>query len=233
MRAREEARDPNYDRGITIPIVREACSLPRSIKQTNPLYVDLKNDRQVDPWDKLLQACGADLGVSVPDWLNARDEIRESLSRNQSISLIVTGGEGLKWRELIADLRREAPLTTMGQVDLTDPATFVRPGLVRKILEACGRPASVPDKPNDLPRLSEVLEAAPGARITLTRFDHVEHRADYERDFFTALRYLVQDAQRLVILVHSNAPFQSLLPEDHPFSRDSGFTIPTVELRKR
>ena len=54
--------DPDFNQGIVIPGLRADCKLPNNIKRPNPLYVDLRDDRQDEPWDKLLAACGADLG---------------------------------------------------------------------------------------------------------------------------------------------------------------------------
>jgi len=50
-------------------------------------------------WRLLLDACGANLGATAPDWLAARDEILRLLERPYSVNLVVRGQ--IAWRGLI------------------------------------------------------------------------------------------------------------------------------------
>ena len=59
-------RDPDFVHGVTIPVKLEECDLPAEIRRPDPLYVDLRDDRQADPWDLLLRKCEADLGTPAP-----------------------------------------------------------------------------------------------------------------------------------------------------------------------
>ncbi len=93
------ARDPNFETGSAIPVKRVDCELPDAIRKPNPIFVDLRDDKDRKAWDLLLRACGADLGTAAPDWLRARDEIVQYLDRNQSVNLVVKGR--VKWRELV------------------------------------------------------------------------------------------------------------------------------------
>src|SRR5271165_1329853 len=56
-------RDPKFEKGITIPVLRIECNLPPAITRPDPLYVDLRNDQNADSWDLLLARCDADLGT--------------------------------------------------------------------------------------------------------------------------------------------------------------------------
>lgn len=224
------ARDPKFDKGVTVPIKRVDCTLPPAIKRPNPLYLDLRDDRTADAWDLLLRKCGGDLGMAAPDWLRARDTVRMFLDRGDSANLVVTGRA--LWRPLLGNLQEQASLG-LGVVKLDSTEAMHRPSLVREILHQCGcpTPRSVPGKPEDLVTLGRSLKALPRApRLALTSFDHVAHRMDnYEVDLFVALRDLM-DVRKLVLLVQSRTPFENLVPQDHPLSK---ITIHAVDLKGR
>jgi hypothetical protein len=222
-------RDPKFDKGIAIPVKRVECELPPAIKRSNPLCVDLRDDQNAVQWDHLLKKCDADLGTTAPEWLRVRDELRRDLGRGESVNLIT--GVGVRWRPLIEDLRRDSPLAELGVVDLQNPVTVSRPGLVGEILQACGVTGlPVPDKPNDLVELGRRLPSHRTAWVALIGFDLAAHRPEYELDLFAALRYLTMESRKLVLLVQSRIPFAALLPHDHPLS---SMNLTTVELRGR
>jgi hypothetical protein len=175
----------------------------------------------------MLQACGADLGADAPDWLAARDDVYRLLQRNESVNLVVRGTP--KWRELIQHLSTEM-IKDLGKVDLSSGATVSRRGLVAEILKACGAPASVPPEPEDLPLLHRALSEKRLSRMVIEHFDLVSARHHYGIDLFAALRYLLMESRKLVLLVQSRAPFSTLLPQDHPLS---GINLQTVELNAR
>ena len=210
-------RDPEFNKGLAIPVKRVACDLPAAIRRPDPLYVDLTDDQKEDPWDLLLRKCEADLGTPAPQWLKARDDIRRYLTRGESVNLTVQGK--VRWKPLIDDLRRDPSLADLREVDLRNPETYARKALVEAILAACGIPGPVPDKPHDLVELGRALRLRPGAaHLALTHFDHVAHRADYEIDLFSALRYEMTESRKLVLLIQSQKPFLTLLPKEHPLS---------------
>jgi hypothetical protein len=222
------ARDPQFETGITIPIVRVLCKLPASIQRHDPLYVDLSDDRRADSWELLVRKLGADLGTTVPAWLEAREACRRFLQRKESVNLVVQGS--IAWEPMIDGLMREATLQPIGRVDLENPSAVSRPGLVQLILEACGSVKPIPQEPEDLVELGRVLNSRQRpACLILTRFDHVGHRS-YGVDLFTSLRYLTMESRKLVLLITSRRPLADLLPRDHPLS---SFNIQTVELRAR
>ena len=225
------ARDPKFELGITVPVKRIDCTLPPSIKRPDPLIVDLRDESMPEPWDSLLHTCRLDLGVDAPEWLHAHDAVHRYLSRGQSVNLIVTGQ--VRWRPLLEHLR-EDPALGLGMVKLDAIEAMHRPSLVQQILKQCGCPAPgpVPGKPEDLVMLGRVLKALPRApRLALTSFDHVSHRlGEYEVDLFVALRDLMMDARKLVLLVESRAPFATLLPHGHPLSE---IQLVNVELKGR
>jgi hypothetical protein len=222
-------RDPEFESGVTIPVKLVECDLPDEIRRPNPLYVDLRDDQRSDQWDLLLSKCEAELGTLAPQWLKARDDVRQFLSRGESVNLTVQGKP--QWRSLIDDLRLRGPaLTRLGTVDLEDPVNYSRQGLVESILAACSSRVTVPAKPHDLVALGRAFRGLQGsAYLALTRFDHVAHREDYEIDLFAALRYEME-CKKLVLLIQSRAPFLGLLPADHPMS---SINVKTVELRGR
>jgi TIR domain len=221
------ARDPQFRMGLVLPVMRIACTLPDSIRTPNPLCVNLCDDKNSGEWRLILRSCGADLGADAPDWLAARDDIHRFLQRNESVNLVVTGNP--KWRELIQHLSTDM-IKDLGRVDLSSGATVPRRGLVGEILKACGAPASVPPEPEDLPILHRTLSERRLSRIAIEHFDLVSARHHYGVDLFAALRFLLMDSRKLVILVQSRAPFATLLPQDHPLS---SISLQIVELNGR
>lgn len=225
------ALDPRFETGLAIPVLRIDCDLPPSIKRPNPLYVDLRDDGEPEPWGMLLRKCGLDLGATAPDWLRGRDAVRRHLDRGESVNLVVTGKA--RWRPLLDHLRTDSSLG-LGVVGLDTTEAMDRPSLVGEILKQCGCPLSgpVPDKPRDLVLLGRTLKALPRAlRLALASFDHVGHRmAQYEIDLFVALRNLIMDERKLVLLITSHTPFATLLPNGYPLSE---IDIKTVELKGR
>lgn len=225
------ARDPEFETGVTIPIVRHACPLPASIARPDPIHVDLCDDSRVEPWDLLLRTLPSELGIDAPAWLRARDRVVRHLERGDSVNLVVTGKA--RWRPVVEHLR-EHPSLGLGWVRLDSTEAMSRRSLVETILAECGCPAagSVPPKPDDLVVLGRNLRTlSRAARLALTSFDHVGHRMhDYEVDLFVALRDLTMDARKLVLLVVSHAPFATLLPRDHPLSE---MQVAMVELKGR
>ncbi len=219
---RAVALDPLFERGVVVPVLRLATTLPDSISKPNPMYA-------VSAWDLVLRGVEADLGTNAPAWLAARAEVRRSLERSRSVNLVV--GRGVDWRPLIKDLRR-SELADLGMVDLASPEASSRRGLIEEILSALGSPVAVPGPPEDLVTFGLALRARtkPG-RIALVHFDHAARRDSYGLDFFSSLRYLAMEARALTLLVQSREPFATLLPPGHPLSSEMGFE--TVFLRGR
>lgn len=103
-----------------------------------------------------------------------------------------------------------------------------RRGLILEILRQLGHWPTLPDEPDDLAELDRLIGAGPRASVALTHFDQVAAHPQYGIDLFAALRYLMMDAHKLVLLVQFRTPFLGLLPRDHPLSE---IDIKTVELR--
>ncbi|MDD5320112.1 MAG: toll/interleukin-1 receptor domain-containing protein [Methylococcales bacterium] len=88
--------DPKFTKGLLLPVMREACALPKPFLKSNPLYADLQDDTRPEPWNALLRDCDAEgLGTSAPNWLATRDEIVRFVSRKQSVNLVTSNGA--KW----------------------------------------------------------------------------------------------------------------------------------------
>jgi len=222
-------RDPKFMKGNVIPVLRIDCTLPGVIKR--PLYVDLRDDKDAAQWDKLLSKCGANLGASAPDWLAARNAIVRYLNRGESVNLVVFNKP--RWLELVKHIQKDY-FPDLGLVDLNDGATDSRRGLITEMLKACGATTQVPPKPDDLVTLSRLISNRPNAaRLALLRFDMVTQHEDYKNDvaLFAALRDLITEKRKLILLVHSRLPFIEFLPKDHPLS--SITDLKTVELHGR
>jgi TIR domain len=215
--------DPTFSRQLVLPVTRDDAEAPPIIKEPHALRVDLRDDADAHQWQLLLDACGANLGASAPDWLSARDEILRLLARPYSVNLVVKGQ--IAWRGLIEDLRERAGL---GYVNLEDPATVPRRGLITGMLRALGSTTLIPQPPEDLPELGRVLGSLGHSRLALSHFDLAPYRPDYDANLFSALRFLIMEKRQLVLLVQSRTPFSALMPPGHPLSE---IDIRTVELQ--
>lgn len=215
-----------------VPVLRADCAAPDEVKKV--LFVDLRDDKAADKWDMLMRACGADLGATVPKWLEARDEIVRHLQNNESVNLVVPHKPGFskpEWRGLIEHLRKDDALR-LGVVDLANPITTARQALVAEMLKAIGSNVVVPPEPNDLVELGRAFEArTKPVRLALLHFDMVKQRRQYEIDLFSALRFLITEKRKLVLLIQSRQYFVELLPSNHPLSSISNLL--TTELLGR
>lgn len=102
-----------------------------------------------------------------------------------------------------------------------------------EILQACsGTKIDVPKEPDDLVTLSRYFEQrSTPALLALVHFDMVMYRPNYEVNLFAALRHLITDQRKLVLLIQSQTHFFKLLPASHPLS--SITNLITVELYGR
>lgn len=226
------AKDPGFQSGLILLARRDGQEMPAELpvdRKAWPLYIDLRDDSQSDPWQLLLRGCGAEFGTSAPAWLCARDEVATALARFRSVNLVVRGRK-LRWRELIEDVKeRAAP--DLALVDLQDPRAHTREGLLAAMLAALGMGvAKLPKKPQDLAVFTDRILALGGkVRIGLTHCDLIPHRSAYDIDLFAGLRWLVMEGERpMTLFVQSRTPFGELLPRGHPLS-EIDFTA--VELR--
>ena len=220
-------RDPSFTTGAVIPVLRRACSPPTSITRPNPLYVDLTDDAPAEPWDALLAACRADLGADAPHWLEVRDQVARWLRDRYTVNLLVSGTQA-KWRALVDHLADDQ-IKDLVRVDLHDPYTRQRPGLVAAML---GGDAAAAGAPDDLSYFKKVLEDRPSlTRVALTHFDHSAQR-EYEADFYLTLRHLIRDVRKLVLLVVSRKPFPHLVPPRYQVDL-SALDMKTIELKGR
>ena len=235
-------RDPRFKQSpaVNIPI-RLDDALPKQINDLPdpPLWADMRNDfnskrsSSPDSWRMIMQFCEADLGTSADHWLAVRDEIRQFLRRQQSVNLVVEGHP--KWRELIDTLSSKddpkGPLDPLKMVDLQAGSCASRRGLVTEILGNVGYAHRIPDKPEDLVTLDQLLSKSSTPLIlTMQHFDYAKHREqEYGIDLFAALRDLVTEKRKLVMLIQSRTALQRLLPADHPMS--SELTTMLVELK--
>lgn len=220
-------KDPSFSHGLVLPVLREACNLPNALSGWNPpIWADLTDDTAADCWQGLLKECDATgLGATAPDWLAARDEVVKYLQRGESVNLLVKSDAN--WRGLLNQLSH-AGLPDLVQVDLQDPKTTSREGLLQSIADAIGTRTKLPAKPHDLAAFGELFKNRPPIHLCLHHFDLAARRDYYDMDLFSSLRYLTMETRQLVLLVQSRTAFGALLPADHPLS---AMDIKTVELR--
>lgn len=149
------ALDPRVKCGVVVPIRLDEASLPAAIADPAPLWADMRDDTKAEPWRLLLDRCDADLGLPAPHWLAARDETVRYLRRGQSLNLLVRR-DGIRWRPLITDIQ-ENYVADLGWVDLLDPLTSTRDGLLNNILSQLGAREKVRQPPNDLADFARIL----------------------------------------------------------------------------
>jgi len=215
--------DPGFHRQLVIPVCWDDAELPGPIKQSEAIYVDLRDETAAEQWQLLLDGCGAALGMAAPAWLDARDDVVRLMGQDKSVNLVVKGA--VKWDPLVDDLVASLRLA---HVDLLDPATASRRGLIATMLGALGSNSVVPSPPEDLPELGRVLGILGRSRLALRHFDMVLKRPDYGIDLWAALSFMVMSKRQLVVLAQSRTPLAALMPHDHPISK---LHVETVELR--
>ena len=229
-------RDPDFQQGLTLPVVREKCALPAAIKSPNPLYADLQDDNNPTQWQLVLDACETDLGCCATAWLAARDDLVRQLRRGHSVNLVVphlSDHSTPGWRALVDHIERDK-LPEFGVLDMQSGSTVTRRQFVAEMLKTIGITKPVPAEPDDLVYFTNTLEGrAQPLQIALLRFDIVADRVSrtpsYNLDLFAALRHLITEKRKLVLLIHSRTPYIELLPTNHPLS--SITDLKTIELR--
>lgn len=219
--------DAKLDRGLVLPLLRVDCSLPKPFNGWNPpLYARFQDDSQVEPWRKLFEACKAEgLGAAAPDWLRARDEVARKLARDESVNLITRNGGN--WKDLLADVK-EKQFPGMALIDMANPDTMTRRGLLTAICQALGHAKPLPAEPFDLSGFKAVLQARAMTHIAISHFDLANHRQGFDIDFFAALRYFIMEQRKLTVVIQSRSALAALLPQEHPLSNIS---IASVELQ--
>src|SRR6202034_1186497 len=60
------AKDPTLHNDLIVVVRRDEQSIPTALEPA--LYADMRDDSSTTPWDLLLDACGATLGVIAPHW---------------------------------------------------------------------------------------------------------------------------------------------------------------------
>ncbi len=223
------AVDPHFEHGKLLPVKRADCNLSTFQRASNPpLWVDLTKDSDLASWALLLKSLDATcLKTSAPHWLEVRDEIVRKLRDQQhSVNLVIHGQPN--WHALRDHLKEEW-LPRLATVNLDDPATATLPGLVGAILRACGCAVDVPNGNGCVAALDALKSAPSQLLLAFTHFDNVRARKRaYGQDIFFALRFMIADRRKMVLLVESRAPAKELLPRDHPLS---GLDFHVVELQ--
>lgn len=219
------ALDGNFDQGILIPVRLDHCQWPQSIKIPDPLYVDLQDDRKAAPWQKLLDAVTGTLGTTAPDWLAARDAIRQYLDDGRSVNLVTRGQP--RWRELLWHLK-DKHFDDLIIIYLDAAETEQRPLLINQILDKLGNRGAKLSKDNDRQELQRLLESrSRPVLLAITHFDWVVHRDDYDIELFSSLRHWTKNLRKLILVIQSRRPLDALIPK---VISESNFETLLVEL---
>lgn len=216
--------DPG-NKGIALPIRLLNVGVPKNLQAR--LYADLSDDRQAEPWRKLLDACGGDLGTGCAvRWLNVRDEVRRHIQSRKSVCLYVTKGQPRSGKLLDAVIL-DSP-QPVRRIDLDAGTASTLPSFINLVL---GRSAAAPPalgRGNELIDLHETVTAmAEPLTLVLHHFDHMSEEIKGSPDLFGALRHLIMDMKKLVLVAQSRTPFETLIPPRHMLS---GIAITTVDL---
>ncbi len=214
------ALDPQFKDGKVIPVMRESCALPAPFQTNPPIWIDLTNDKLAEKWDLLLKPCDVNLGCTVPDWLRVRDELVRRLRRHESVNLVIRNHP--RWRELLSqvkmDLSQEHRIQ-LAQVDLAAGSASTLTGLIEDIIKACGGTVNKITKTNALLSLDRFCSNHPNQIfLKILHFDLIVYDTYSDHRFFAALRNLVTDKKKLVLVMESRDYFANLIPRNHPLS---------------
>lgn len=215
------AKDPQFENGKVIFMFRESCTFPLLFSNNPPLWVDLTDDGNADQWDLLLNACQVDLGCTAPAWLKTHTELVRHLSRRESINLVIKNDP--KWRELLkhtqAELKNNHGIQ-LGLLDMEAGTSTTVTGFITQMIQACGGNISNLTSINALKKMDEYFARLPSpAFLVLYHFDIIIKEKYYDIRFFGALRHLIMEKQKLVLLIESRAHFHQLVPSDHLLSK--------------
>ena len=198
-------------RKLVIPIIRCDCDLPSEVDEL--LCVNLIDDSREDRWDKLLQACEADLGLPAPVWLEKRNDLRDKLQNNESVNLVINGK--VKWGRLLDHLMhpylKYQKIPVFNEVDLFCGSTTTRADFVRDIINKLG--GSEPfAQGKDLVVLDQFIRGLGGlSRLLLLHMDKIKEREYYDNDLFDAFCYLVTKRHLQLAMISRNS-LSNLLP---------------------
>jgi hypothetical protein len=199
---RAVAADPSGTSGAVLAVRRTDVAVPAMLAPL--IHVDLRDDANTGQWQRLLDACRANIGAAVPHWLQVRDDVRRLLRADRSVNLVVPNSKA-KWRPLLDDLEQRAGLR-FPRIDLDSGEAASRRRLIETMLCRLGLPDAVPVAPDDLTVFTRAMEGRASSRFTWVHFHSAARRPGYDEDFHAALRYLARDARKLVLLVQSYQP---------------------------
>lgn len=213
-------KDPEFIQGFVIAIKLDDYPWPDAINCHNPLFCNLHDDADAEQWDKLMRACQADLCCRAPHWMEVKEDILRFLNDGQSVNMQTKGSPKPCWRPLIEQVCEE--FTELGRpIDMESGAVASRRAFLQAVVNHNGSNHVLPDKPEDLVRFSEIIEQRPHRTYAaLIHFHRIATRNDYKDDYdlFGALRNLVTEKRKLILLLQSRFAFIESLPQGHALS---------------
>ncbi|MBN2444298.1 MAG: toll/interleukin-1 receptor domain-containing protein [Spirochaetales bacterium] len=216
--------DPGFADGKIVPLKLEECELPKIFALPDVFWLDFKPPTQ-EGWEKFFISCDISFTACAFKWLKARNEIVRYLERKESVNLIVNGETC--WKQLLRHLKDDYSFN-LKEIDFDTWGTTSRKGFVSKLLQSWECSRIVPDEPDDLVLLDEIIGDLDLNYLAFSHFDRIVDKKYWDIDFFSGLRYHIMDSRKLVLLIVSRAPFATLVPKT---SYLSTIEVKTIELK--
>lgn len=143
----------------------------------------------------------------------------KSILENESVNLVVLRHSN--WRHAVDRIisRMKSAGKQIGIVDLDDPLTATRQGLLGQVLARLGYPDELPDKPADLVEFGRRLRDMKPSYIIFSHFDLVvspERQNEYGYDLLRTLRWFSRPGyNRLVSVYITRIPEEELLGRNY------------------
>lgn len=220
--------DPIFTTGKLVPLVlTPGMTLPQEVKSPNPLYVDMRNDRDPAKWKLLLSSLGLSWPACAVNWLEAAETIHRKLSNNECVNLLVPRSASNGNRVVIdSQLQHLQQVTlpnellpSMKVIDLHAGECATLRGLLSLILREAGCCQALPKtKREAVVEFSRLMGQLTAPLLLCLRsvdvIANAERQKEYGTNFFAALFDLTHAKQKLVLLAISHAPYLTLLPPD-------------------
>src|SRR5579883_1539780 len=132
-----------------------------------------------------------------PKQADAATEVLRHWDRRDSVNLVVA--RGADWRQVLRQLC-DANGTEFGILDLENPLTATRAGVLAELLAILGQPVELPDRPHDLHEFGKRMKTVAFGLLAVSHFDIVaepERRNEYGMDFFHTLRHYTTTDKKL------------------------------------
>jgi hypothetical protein len=222
-------KDSTFSTGQIIPIVLQAeLILPEDVRVPNPLYVDMRRDRDTKQWELLLRSLNSEWNCCPVSWLSAAEGITQQLNDGRCVNLLVPrlphNGHRHPVTALITHLqearRPRALVPDLHFLDLHQGECTTLTGLLEQILLFGGIHQRLSrSKERAIAEFTILMRRRTSTlRLVLGSCDLIankERQKAYGTNFFATLFDLtLQEKQKLALLAISHSPYASLVPSD-------------------